>query len=142
MVGLVALAQEANVPVCIQIRMMDERTHHPLMKVPGVSPEDLVGLACRHAEARFLACGALRSELPALAKAPNVWVETSLIEGGRSLRIAVDALGPEKVVFGSHSPFLYFEAMAAKLDADPVDVSPEVVRAVAEGNAAMLLGEG
>src|SRR5262249_9192388 len=31
---LAACAAEADVPVCVQIRMMDERTHHPLMKIP------------------------------------------------------------------------------------------------------------
>ena len=138
---LVGLAQEAEVPMCVQMRMMDERSHHPLMKVPGVPAEDLVGLASRYPEARLLACGALRPQLPTLAQAPNIWAEVSMVEAGRTLWAAVEAMGPERIVFGSHSPFIYFEAVAAKLEADPVDVAPRIVDAVRESNAATLLGE-
>ena len=139
---LVQLATEAGVPVCVQLRMMDERSHHPLMKVPAVPPGDLVALAQRHPEARFLACGAFLGDIKTLARASNIWVELSLLESGQPLHSAVGALGPDRVVFGSHSPFLYFEAVAAKLDVDPQDVAPEVVEAVREHNAMLLLGEG
>ena len=139
---LVDLAGEAQVPICIQLRMMDERGHHPLMKVPPVPPEEVVALARRHPEAHFLACGAYRDNLPVLSGAPNVWAEISLVESGNALASAVEAMGPERVVFGSHSPFLYFEAIAAKLDADPIDADPEVVDAVRGHNASVLLGAG
>ena len=139
-VDLLHLAQDANVPVCVQMRMMDERTHHPLMRVPGVPAKELVELASRYRESRLLACGAYLSELPTLARAPNVWAEVSLVEGGRSLWGAIDSLGANRVVFGSHSPFQYFEAMAAKLEADPIDVAPDMVEAVREHNAMALLG--
>jgi len=135
------LAAQARAPVCIQLRMMDERGHHPLMKVPPVSPEQVVALADLHREVRFLACGAYRDNLSVLSKAPNVWVEISLVESGRPLKTAVDAMGAERLVFGSHSPFLYFEAVTAKLDADPADVRPDVVRAIRGDNASALLGE-
>jgi len=69
----------------------------------------------------------------------NVWVELSLVESGRALSGALEAMGPERVVFGSHSPLMYFEAVAAKLDVDPADVPPEVVDAVRSHNASALL---
>ena len=55
---------------------------------------------------------------------------------------AVGAMGPERMVFGSHSPFLYLEAVVAKLDANPIDVDPKVVNAARVHNASVLLGGG
>ena len=136
---LVALAQQACVPVCVQVRMMDERSHHPLMKVPRVPTEEVAALARRHPDARFLVCGAYQGELRALREAPNVWAEIAMVESERSLWGAIDALGPDRVVFASHSPFLYFAAAAAKLDVDPTDVPPEVVELVCSHNAMSLL---
>jgi len=128
------------VPVCIQLRMMDERSHHPLMKVPPVPPDEVASFAGRHPDVRFLACGAYGHNLKSLSHAANVWAEISLVESGQALKSAVEALGPERVVFGSQTPLLYFEAVAAKLDVDPIDVPPAVVDAVREANALALLG--
>ena len=136
---LLSLAQALNVPVCIQVRMMDERAHHPLMKVPGVSCEEIAGLAARVPDARVLVCGAYHRELAALRNSPSVWAEISMVESERPLRGAIDALGEERVVFGSHAPFLYPTAALAKVSVDPVDVSAEVVEAVRYRNAEGLL---
>lgn len=84
-------------------------------------------------------CGAHGGDLKPLSDAPNVWAEISLVESAQTLRSAVEALVAERVVFGSHSPFMYFEAVAAKLDVASVDVPPEVVDAVRSGNAEALL---
>ena len=138
---LVTVAREADVPVCVQMRMMDERAHHPLMKVPGVVAADVANLAQRHPDARFLACGAYQHDLLGLSESPNVWAEISSVESGRALRSAVAVMGPDRLVFGSHSPFYYFEAVLAKLNVDPADVPPETVLAVREVNARALLGE-
>lgn len=138
--GLVELAREAGVPVCIQVAMMDRRSQHPLVIVEPVPPADIVSLAGRHPGARFLACGAFTGDLNKLGEAPNVWAEISLVESEQALRNAVGAMGPERVVFGSHSPFQYFQAMTAKLDVAPEDVDPGVVDAVRESNAEALLG--
>ena len=138
---LVRLAQEADIPVCIQIRMMDERSHHPLMVVPAVSAPDLADLANRHPEARFLACGAYHRDLKGLSGATNLWAEISLVESAQTLSGAVAAIGSERLVFGSHSPFIYFGAVAAKLDVDPTDVPREEVEAMRENNATVLLGD-
>ena len=137
---LVATAGEADVPVCIQLRMMDERSHHSLMRVPGVAADDVVALARQRPDVRFLACGAYLGDLATLAEAPNVWAEISLVESGQALASAVAAMGSERLVFASHSPFLYFDAVAAKLDVDPADVPPEQIARIRERNAATLLG--
>ena len=136
---VVDFAQDAGLPVCMQLRMMDERSHHPLMKVPGVPAEALAALACEHPKARFLACAAYRTDLSVLGRAPNIWAEISMVESGQTLRDALDLIDARRLVFGSHSPFLYFEAVAAKLDVNPVDVDHAVVRAIRDSNARELL---
>jgi len=138
---LAECAREAGVPVCIQVRMMDERSHHPLMKVPAVPAAEVAALAKQHPRTRFLACGADSGMLKKFADVENVWAELSFVESRNTLVQAIETLGPKRVVFGSHSPLLYFEASSAKLEAATEDVTAENLRAVAEMNAATLLGK-
>lgn len=136
---LVEVCGERNVPVCIQVRMMDERGHHPLMKVPAVPVDQIVALAQRATKTRFLACGAYQAELKRLRVAENVWADLSFVESAHALRAAVDVLGPMRLVFGSHTPLHSFAAGAAKLDASPGDVEPESLRRIQTDNARTLL---
>jgi len=134
------LAGSAGVPVCVQILMLDPRSQHPASIVEAPPPAALTDIALRHPRTRFLACGALTAHLEKLSEAENVWVEISHVDGDQALRKGVEAMGPERIVFGSHSPYHYFEAMAAKLDVAPEDVEPGVVEKVGSANAAELLG--
>jgi predicted TIM-barrel fold metal-dependent hydrolase len=136
---LVALCRERRAPVCIQVRMMDERGHHTLMKVPAVPVEQVVALAQRAPGARFLVCGAYQGELHRLREAGNVWADLSFVESGHTLRVAVNALGAQRLVFGSHTPLHSFGAGAAKLDVPPGDVEPDTVRRIRAENALSLL---
>jgi len=137
---LVTVASERDVPVCVQLRMMDERSHHPLMKVPAVPAEEVVTLAQKDPQARFLACGAYGHQLGLLRNAANVWAEISFVESGQALVGAIQALGPDRLVFASHSPFFYFEAEVAKLGVPAEDVPPSVLQAIRHTNAEALLG--
>ena len=143
-VALCEMAREANVPVCIQLRMQDERGHHPLVKVPGVPVKDVLELARLVPRTRFLVCAAYRNELKELRGVANVWAEISFCEWELSLRTAIEACGPERLVFGSHSPLYYAEAEEAKLDVVPGDFaladSEKAVGAIREHNARALLG--
>jgi uncharacterized protein len=136
---LADVAREANAPVCVQMRMMDERGHHPLMKVAAVPADGLAELAGRHPDVRFLACGAYLAELATLAPARNIWAEISFVEAGQTLRAALEVMGADRLVFASHSPLCYFEPAAVKLDPHPDDVAPEDVAAVGGRNASELL---
>lgn len=136
---LAAMCAERNAPLCIQIRMMDERGHHPLMKVPAVPVDSVAELARAVPQVRILACGAYHAELGKLRAAANVWAETSFVESGHTLRNAVQALGPGRLVFGSHTPLLSFGAGAAKLDVPEGDIEPAVIDRVRAENARELL---
>jgi predicted TIM-barrel fold metal-dependent hydrolase len=137
---LAELAAKAGVPVCVQLRMQDERGHHPLVKVPGVSAQDLIELAKRCPRTRFLACAGYLADLKALRGVENIWAEPSFVESENTLKSALNAFGPVRLVFASHSPLYYFEAEAAKLDVAVEDVPAEVVTAVGSGNVRTLRG--
>ncbi|MGH2603397.1 MAG: hypothetical protein ACRDJ9_28935, partial [Dehalococcoidia bacterium] len=56
-----ALAQvlaERGLTLCVQMRMADERAHHPLVKVPGVAAAAVVTLAAALPDLPILVCGA------------------------------------------------------------------------------------
>lgn len=126
-----AAVADLGLTLCIQMRMGDERAHHPLMKVPGVEPAAIVDLATRVPGLPVLVCGAYMAELPALAPAPNVHVELSFVESGYLLHDAFAALAPDRLLLGTHAPLHYPAPGVAKLDSDdlPVDTSACISRA-------------
>jgi predicted TIM-barrel fold metal-dependent hydrolase len=121
--------------ISFQIRMMDERAHHPLMAVRSVPSGVVVKIGNRYPEAKILICGGYTGDLRQAGRAKNIWADISLADDAQALRAAVEGLGSEKVVFGSHSPFLYFDAVAAKLDVDSQDVPAQAVQAIRAANA-------
>ncbi len=104
-------------------------------------------VAERHPGASFIV-GHLGGDLPALQQAcsremarralPNAFLGTESIREYSSLRIALDRLGPSKILFGSDYPLGWPAAYLAVLDgAAP---TPEERRAVLGGNLLRLLG--
>jgi len=139
---LAGLLTADRLPFCIQMRMMDERAHHPLMKVPGVPAAEVAELALRHPELSVVACAVYNAELRFLQKAPNVVAEISYVESVETLLQAKSVLGVERLLFGSHSPFLYMAAVQAKLDAHPDMINEAELRAVCYENAGRLIPDG
>lgn len=143
-VALCELARAANVPVCVQMRMQDERGHPPLVKVPGVGVKGVSALAQKAPRTRLLVCAPYRNELKELRAASNVWAELSHTEWELSLQTALNAFGHERLVFGSHAPLHYPAAAVAKLAVETADLvyedGPGAVQAVRDRNARVLLG--
>ena len=106
---------EAGLGLCVQIRMQDERAHHPLMKVPAVPIEGIARLAAALSAGRLLACGVFQSELAAIAGNPNVSAELSSIESGDTLANALAVMGKDRVLLGTHAPIYYPVAGIAKV---------------------------
>jgi hypothetical protein len=122
-------------PVIVQLRMQDERAHHPLMLVPGVDPGAVVRLAQAVPEARIIAGAPYMAELATLAPAPNVAVELSMAENGDTLPSALAALGPDRLLFGTHAPLHYPAPSVAKLRG-----ADDVLAVVAGGTARAAMG--
>lgn len=136
--SIATLAAQASLPLCIQMRLQDERGHHPLMKVPGVPAQAIVELAKKVPQAKIVACAPYMSELKILAQAPNIWAELSFAESGQSLNDALTHLPANRLLFGSHAPLHYPAAEAAKLSGG-LDIPEEVLAQIAHGNAQDLI---
>jgi uncharacterized protein len=135
---LAAFAVQLGVPLCVQIRMMDERGHHPLMKVPPVQVNELATLAQDNPRLRLLACGISHNELNLIKNLRNIWAEVSFIETGEALLGALGIINSKRLVFGSHSPFFYLGAELAKLQS--IDITVSQKKLIQQANARVLLG--
>ena len=118
--NLIKATGEAGLPVIVQLRIQDTRSHHPLMQVPDVSVTDVIEVAKALPEVKIVLGGIKWTEATAQAaniKAlPNVWFDISHIEIVDGLRRLMDVYGTERILFGTHAPFFYVRSAIIKLD--------------------------
>lgn len=143
---LLAMAAERGLLVQIVVWMEDERTQHPMLRVPMV---DLSRLAPALAKAPgvkvvvlngFISVRLAQAPLAGLKKFDRVVFDLAMQEQLAGLRVLIDAVGLERVVFGSYSPMFYFEAAALKLRESALTHAETA--AVLSGNARRLLASG
>lgn len=138
---LLALAGREGIAVIVQLRMLDARGHNPRVSYPDVSIRDALSAAAIHRGTRIVLGGARLGELRGAAEAfrasGNLWAETSAAETVDGLRTLIGLLGPERLLFGTHTPL--FIAKSALLKLEEARLSPAESRAITEGNASRLL---
>jgi predicted TIM-barrel fold metal-dependent hydrolase len=106
-----------GIPLLVQMRLEDERGHYPLMKVPGVACPEVVDLAARFPALPVVALCAYRAELPALAAGPrNLCIDLSFVESLDTVKTALTIIPARRLLFGSHTPFLYTRSAVMKLE--------------------------
>lgn len=143
--ALVTAATERGLPVLVPVRAVDGRQLSWLFDVQDVPLADVAGLVQRHPAARFVVLEGLgvvssplvtdRENLPR-----NYWVELSrmcVLMGGEIPRL-VEELGPDRLLFGTGTPFKYVDPMLLKMDKLQADES--VKARIRGGSAAKLLG--
>jgi predicted TIM-barrel fold metal-dependent hydrolase len=142
---LLALATERKLLVQVALKMEDERTQHPLVRVPPVDARPLAGVVGRFPGLALVVLnglGELRGEaLTALLRVGRVYVEIAMLEGVGGIGRFVRAHGRERLLFGSYQPFYYLESAILKLreaalapaDADPVQSGNARRRRAARG---------
>ena len=142
-VKLLALAASRRLMVQIALSMEDPRTQIPWMMAMPADP-GLLGpvVAKLHALNLVLLNGAHwagnnEPEVVALCKAENVYFDMAKNEGIGGLESLLAATSPDRVVFGSHYPFFYFES--AFLKVCEADLTGSQKAALTEGNARRLL---
>ncbi len=137
---LLALAAERGLVVQIAVIMEEERTIHPLVKVPPVDPASLPDALARLPSLRVQLLNAFRTlrgkPLAALAAA-GVHFEIATLESVAGVGRVLGEIGGERLLFGSHAPFFYFESALLKLKESAL--SDPQLRAVSADNAAALL---
>jgi len=109
---LLKLAAAAKRFVQIAVALEDTRTQHELLRATDVDPAPLAGAMTRIPDARvqLLNFKPSSAQLETFAKIPNLFFDTSRVEGTDGVPELVKRLPDGRVLFGSHAPFLIPEA--------------------------------
>jgi predicted TIM-barrel fold metal-dependent hydrolase len=140
---ILARAAEQKLVVSLCLAMEDVRMMHPALRVPPVNPAPLAALVAKTPGLRLVLLNSfsvLRDErLRQVVRAGEVAVDISTCEGAGGVAGLLKWLPPERIVFGSYAPFLYFDAATLKLEESALE--PDLLAAVQEQNARRLLPE-
>ena len=134
---MVAAAGELGIPVIVPTR--------PVMhfRFPPLPIEGVAALAGRHLQTDIILSGPnylaeFTSAVDALRRCPNMTIEISCMQGFQGLARMVEAVGAQRVLFGTGLPLHYAACGIAKLD--HTTLSDEQKKAVSWENARRLLG--
>ena len=134
--ALMAELRRRRLVLLLPLRIEDERSQYPLMKVPGVPVDEVVRLARAFPHVPIACCCPSTDEAIALLKgASSIHVDISYADGPDPVRTlaAAGKTFARRILFGSHAPFLY--AASAVLKVTESDVSPADKRGILSGNA-------
>lgn len=115
---LIQDAAAANRFVQIAVTMEDTRTQHPLVRVSEVDLNPLADILkqIKNARIQVLNYRPKSSQLQAFAGIPNLWFDTARVEGTDGIRTMLSHVPTNRLLFGSHAPFLIPEAALMRLD--------------------------
>lgn len=138
---LLKLSESHGFIVQLALCMEDERTQHPLMRVAPVDLTPLVDLAKAEPKVKLVILNCYPQippdQITRLVPVSNVYFELSMVERVGAVRLLIEKVTLDRVLFGSHSPFFYFES--AELKVQEAGLSEAQKSAVLEGNARRLL---
>jgi predicted TIM-barrel fold metal-dependent hydrolase len=136
---LLLAAAERGLLVQLAVALEDPRTQPELMRVPEVDLSPIAEAMAKEPKAKvqllnWKGRGTLTNTLRVL---PNLFVDTALADGTDAVATLVKTFGPERVLFGTHAPFLIPEA--ALLRVHEAGLAEEDERAILRGNAEPLI---
>ena len=151
---LLKLATERHLLVALAVIMEDERVMHPLLRVPSVNLDPLTALVTQTPGLRLILLNALSGFPPpgrksqdqtgargdtlvTLVRSGEVYVEIAMLERVGGVANLLNEVPLERVLFGSHTPFFYFESALIKLKESAL--SAEQLKALQEDNARRLI---
>jgi uncharacterized protein len=123
----------------IMCSVEDERTQHPRLPVPPVNVQPLIGWLEKTPTARVQLLNAfrtLRGKLVLDLAARGVRFEIATLEGIQGIANLLAQFPGDRLCFGSHAPFFYFES--AKLKLQESVLSEGQTKAILAGNARQL----
>jgi uncharacterized protein len=116
---LMEQAGELGWPVLVNVRVEDERHHHPLMQVPALDLAAAVTAARNVPEVNLVLCSANNAEIARFlgeVARENVYAELSWIKGPlNATEDLVERVGSKQLLFGSHLPFSMPQTALAKV---------------------------
>jgi len=141
---LLEQASMRGLVVQIALKLEDERTQHPLARVPAVEPAPLVGAASRWPK---LALQVLNVQpaipddvLLPLARGDHVLFDLAMVEGLGGVGRFAQRVGAARLAYGSHAPL--FNPEAAWLKLRESEFSDEELNQMRAVNARRLLAHG
>jgi predicted TIM-barrel fold metal-dependent hydrolase len=135
---LLSAAASRGLMVQIAIAMEDERTQYPLLRVPPVNPAPLGAILKSLPKLRLILLNKNRTpDARVLSEAGEVYFDVAMVEGIAGVARLAGEVTPGRVLFGSHSPFFYFDSAALKIK--EAGLPPEQARAISQDNAKKLL---
>jgi predicted TIM-barrel fold metal-dependent hydrolase len=137
---LLLAAAERGLLVQLAVALEDPRTQPEWMRVPEVDLSPLPAAMAKAPEAKvqllnWKGRGSLTNTLREL---PNLSVDTALADGTDAVATLVKTFGPERVLFGTHAPFLIPEAALVRVH--EADLAEGDLRAVIRNSADHWLG--
>lgn len=122
----------------IQMRLEDERNQYPLMKVPGVKTTEVIKLSKRCPSASILClCPYIGEAISLVKETENVYVDISFTERLNTVESLIKEIPANRIVFGSHTPFLYTRSAVMKIKS--ADIPKKDLRAIMSVNIQRLL---
>jgi predicted TIM-barrel fold metal-dependent hydrolase len=136
---LEVLAEAAKQKLIVQIvaQLEDQRTQHPLVQVAPVDLKPLRAALEQTPAAKVMVLNTNRvMSMTALQGLP-VWIDIAMLEGVGGVENLIKEWPVDRVVFGSHAPFFYWEAARLKLQES--DLTDEQLAALTHKNASAVL---
>lgn len=134
-------ARDRKLIVQLVLALEDERMQHPLMRVAPVDPEPLARILRSVRDLRLVVLNRQRNpageSLVELARAGEVYFDLAMIEGAGCAGELMSLVSAQRMLFGSHAPFQYFESALLKIKESGITGPDET--AILAGNATRLL---
>jgi len=138
---LLKLCAARKLVVQLALCMEDERTQHPLMRVPPVDIEPLANAVARERQLKLVILNSYPQlpleKLRPLSSAGQVYFDLSMVERVGGVARLAEYVSPGRVLFGSNYPFFVFESALLKMQ--EAEVMETQRMAILEGHARRLL---
>jgi predicted TIM-barrel fold metal-dependent hydrolase len=139
--ALLKAAAAQGLIVQLALRLEDERTLHPLLRLHPIDLTPLLELAASLPRLRLVLLdhvGVANADvLRKLTHAGQVYVDIATVEGVGGISQLLQTVPADRVLFGSHYPFFYYESAVLKLRESKLQPAHE--RAIRRDNAKRLL---
>lgn len=136
---LLSAAAEGGLLVQLAVALEDPRTQPDLMRVPEVdlSPLPEAMTKAPKAKVQLLNWKGRGTLTDTLRELPNLSVDTALADGTDAVATLVKTFGQERVLFGTHAPFLIPEAALLRVHEAGLGENEQL--AILRGNADALI---
>jgi len=136
------LCARRGLVVQIAVSMEDERTQHPLVRVPNVEMAALPPVMAKVPGARIVLLNALRTArggepLTLLGKSEHLYVDIAMLEGVGAVANLIEHYPVERFLYGSYAPFYYPESPGLKLKESAV--AGDALSKITHDNASKIL---